>query len=171
MELIAYTDGSCTPNPGCGGWGWILLHKDKELERRYGGVLSSTSVKMEMTALLELFDYLVFCKYSNTNIKVYCDNDMCCKGLVDKGKGSLTSPGVYTGWMKSWKAGGWKKKPDKNKELWQKMDTAIQHFLKNNNTIYIQHINSHSDIKWNDEVDDLAKKGGREMKTIFHSEV
>lgn len=29
-EVIIYTDGACSGNPGPGGWGTILMYKDKK---------------------------------------------------------------------------------------------------------------------------------------------
>ena len=31
-EVIIYTDGACSGNPGPGGWGTILMYKDNKKE-------------------------------------------------------------------------------------------------------------------------------------------
>lgn len=31
-EVIIYTDGACSGNPGPGGWGTILMYKDTKKE-------------------------------------------------------------------------------------------------------------------------------------------
>lgn len=56
-SLRIYTDGSCIPNPGQGGWGYIALHIDMELHIN-GGEKNSTNNRMELTAVIEaLKDY------------------------------------------------------------------------------------------------------------------
>ncbi len=39
-ELIKiYTDGACSGNPGPGGFGWVLLFKDRKVEHAEGEAL------------------------------------------------------------------------------------------------------------------------------------
>lgn len=62
--LKIYTDGSCSPNPGPGGWAFIGIS-----EKEYHG--SGTSIKttnniMEMTAVIEALKF--FSKYKDFHI-------------------------------------------------------------------------------------------------------
>lgn len=57
MSLIIYTDGSCIPNPGQGGWGYIAIHSDMEIHMS-GYEKSSTNNRMELMAVIQaLKDY------------------------------------------------------------------------------------------------------------------
>ena len=47
-----FTDGACSGNPGPGGWGAILRHKDTEKELS-GGERETTNNRMELTAVIE----------------------------------------------------------------------------------------------------------------------
>ena len=47
-----YTDGACSGNPGPGGWGVLLRHKDIEKELS-GGASETTNNRMELTAVIE----------------------------------------------------------------------------------------------------------------------
>lgn len=47
-----YTDGGCSPNPGRGGWGCVLLYGDKVGED-CGGEDNTTNNPMEITAVIQ----------------------------------------------------------------------------------------------------------------------
>ena len=51
-EVILYTDGACSGNPGAGGWGAILMYGDARLEMS-GGAAYTTNNKMELTGVIE----------------------------------------------------------------------------------------------------------------------
>jgi ribonuclease HI len=49
--VIIYTDGACSPNPGAGGWGAVLISKRHNLRTEISGSeVDSTNNRMEMTA-------------------------------------------------------------------------------------------------------------------------
>ena len=50
-EIVLYTDGSCSKNPGPGGWGAILQYKQHKLELS-GGAVSTTNNQMELTGVI-----------------------------------------------------------------------------------------------------------------------
>ena len=50
--MILYTDGSCSPNPGPGGFS-VMEHKDDEFKPvRLGNEKESTNIRMEGEALI-----------------------------------------------------------------------------------------------------------------------
>ena len=51
-EVIIYTDGACSGNPGPGGWGALLRFNEKEKELS-GGAAHTTNNRMEMMAVIE----------------------------------------------------------------------------------------------------------------------
>lgn len=53
--MIVYTDGSCSPNPGKGGWGFIAVFSDRD-EYYRGDSKYTTNNIMEMTAVIEALD-------------------------------------------------------------------------------------------------------------------
>lgn len=92
-RLIVYTDGSCSPNPGLGGWGFIALFPDCEIHSN-GGLKYTTNNVMEMTAVMEIFKAIPNVKY----LHIYTDSLYvinCSQGI-------------------------WQRK--KNVELWQEYD-------------------------------------------------
>lgn len=52
MKYTIYTDGSCQPNPGKGGWAAIIEVQDKKFVR-YGSIPECTNNRAELTAALE----------------------------------------------------------------------------------------------------------------------
>ena len=51
-ELIIYTDGACSGNPGPGGWGAVLLYR--QMRREMSGYEAvTTNNRMELTAAIE----------------------------------------------------------------------------------------------------------------------
>jgi ribonuclease HI len=56
-EVIVYTDGACSGNPGPGGWGAVLRWNGKEKELS-GGASQTTNNRMEMQAVIEALNAL-----------------------------------------------------------------------------------------------------------------
>lgn len=83
---IFYTDGSCSPNPGPGGFAVIENHKPVVL----GSDKTSTNIRMEGRALIAAI------KYSDgEECEIHTDSEFWIN--------------VVTKWAPGWKAKGWKK--------------------------------------------------------------
>ena len=68
-EVIIYTDGACSGNPGKGGWGAILMYGSVQKEIS-GAEQETTNNRMELTAPIEALKLLKRpCK-----VKVYSDS-------------------------------------------------------------------------------------------------
>lgn len=91
---IYYTDGSCSPNPGPGGFAVI---KDMK-PALFGHELDSTNIRMEGKALIAaLLDA------DKTECMIYTDSEFWIN--------------VITKWSVGWEANGWKKKGGEIKNL------------------------------------------------------
>ena len=142
-EIIAYTDGACSGNPGPGGWGAILQAKDglvliKEREL-FGGEKDTTNNRMELIAAISCLESLE----KPTTLTLFTDSNYV--------KGGITE------WMKTWKKNEWKtagKKSVKNVDLWKRLDKARQ---KHNVTW--KWIKGHSGQTENERADELARQG------------
>ena len=55
--ITIYTDGACSGNPGIGGWGVVILEKNKEDAFLNGGNDNTTNNRMELTAAIEALKY------------------------------------------------------------------------------------------------------------------
>ena len=142
-EIIAYTDGACSGNPGPGGWGVILQAKDglvliKEREL-FGGEKDTTNNRMELIAAISCLESLK----KPTKLTLFTDSNYV--------KGGITE------WMKTWKKNEWKtagKKSVKNVDLWKRLDKARQ---KHNVTW--KWVKGHSGQTENERADELARQG------------
>ena len=109
-DIIIYTDGACSGNPGPGGWGAILVHGENRKELS-GGEPETTNNRMELQAAIEALGALKRpCK-----VAVYTDSVYVRDGI--------------TKWIQGWQRNGWRtaaKKPVKNVELWQALQAALQ---------------------------------------------
>ena len=105
-EIIMFTDGACSGNPGPGGWGTILRFGEHEKELS-GGEKETTNNRMELSAVVEGLSLLK----EPCRVTVVSDS----KYVVDA---------VEKGWLASWQKNGWRKadkKPALNPDLWEKL--------------------------------------------------
>ena len=99
QEVIIYTDGACSGNPGPGGYGVVLLsgrHR-KELSE---GFLLTTNNRMELLAAIMGLEAL---KYDGLTVKLYTDSQYIVNA-------------VNKGWLFTWEQKRFAKK--KNQDLW-----------------------------------------------------
>ncbi len=133
-----YADGACKGNPGLGGWGvWLKAGPhEKEL---YGGERLTTNNRMELTAVIQGLQALKKPSY----IKIYTDSSYVQKGMTE--------------WLAGWKQKQWRtadKKPVKNADLWQMLDTlATPHVIE---WIWVR---GHAGNLGNERADALANQG------------
>ena len=105
-----YTDGACKGNPGPGGWG-AVLRLGAHVKELHGGEAGTTNNRMEMTAVIRALEALS----RPCRIKLHTDSQYVMKGI--------------TAWIVDWKRRGWRtadKKPVKNVDLWQRLDTRTR---------------------------------------------
>lgn len=123
-KIEMFTDGSCSGNPGPGGWGTILRYKGVEKELS-GGEHETTNNRMEMTAVISGLKAL----NEPCEVDLYTDSKYVCDS-------------VTKGWVYSWKNNNWSKadkKPALNVDLWQEMLILLDkhkvtfHWLKGHN--------------------------------------
>jgi ribonuclease HI len=136
-EVIIYTDGACSGNPGKGGWGAVLLYGD-HIKEISGGDPQTTNQRMELQAAVEALKLLKRpCKVKLHSDSAYLIN--CFKSR----------------WYESWEKNGWvnsKKEPVANRDLWEQL-------LK----LYRMHqiewvkVKGHAGVKWNERCDELAR--------------
>lgn len=133
-----YTDGACSGNPGPGGWGVLMLYKSNEKEL-CGGEPATTNNRMELMAAIQGLESLK----RGVKVRVHTDSTYVKDGI--------------TKWIHGWKKNGWKnaqKKPVKNAELWQRLETAIER-----HEVSWHWVKGHSDHPENDRADALARQG------------
>ncbi len=101
-----YTDGSCSGNPGPGGWGAILRYGTHEKELS-GGDAHTTNNRMELSAVIAGLEQL---------------KEPCAVTLTSDSK--YVCDAIVKGWARSWKKNGWRKSdksPALNTDLWERL--------------------------------------------------
>ena len=142
-EVVIYTDGACSGNPGPGGWGAVLMFRGKEKEI-CGGEPATTNNRMELTAAIEALTALTRpCK-----VELHTDSQYVRTGITE--------------WLPGWKARGWRtasKAPVKNDDLWKRLDVARQR-----HEVDWRWVKGHSGHELNERADALARKGLEEAR-------
>ena len=136
-EVIIYTDGACSGNPGPGGWGAILMINENKKEIS-GGNKNKTNNVMELTAVIEALKLLK----RPCNVNLYSDSAYVVNAFLQN-------------WILGWIKNGWKnsnKEDVKNKELWQELIS-----LTKVHNVTFHKVKGHADNKYNNRCDELAR--------------
>jgi len=141
MEV--YTDGGCSGNPGPGGWAYVIIDRsgDGESLENWGAEESTTNNRMELQAVIAALQYIRGVG-KVPEISIHTDSQYVQKGITE--------------WIKEWKSRGWKtsaKKPVKNQDLWQRLDT-----LSAGLSITWVWVKGHAGNKYNERCDLLTQK-------------
>ena len=142
-EIVVYTDGACSGNPGPGGWGAILISGNHRKELS-GGEPHTTNNRMELLAAITALEALK--KPSRVELHT---NSIYLRDGISK-------------WIHGWQRNGWKtadKKPVKNAELWQRLLQA-----KAPHEVDWRWVKGHSEHVENDRADELAREGMKPFK-------
>jgi ribonuclease HI len=137
-EVVIYTDGACSQNPGPGGWGAILIsgpHR-KELS---GGEAVTTNNRMELMAAIAALEAL----RGPSRVALHTDSEYVRSGISQ--------------WIHGWKRKGWRtgtNKPVKNVELWQRLDAA-----QARHEVRWHWVRGHAGHAENERADELARAG------------
>ena len=135
--IIIYTDGACSGNPGIGGWGAVILEKNKAPIHINGGEDNTTNNRMELTAAINAVKYLK----DTQELEIFTDSKYLKDGIEK--------------WIYNWKKNNWKttaKKAVKNRDLWIELDKEIvRHKIKWN------WVKGHDNNEYNDKADYLAR--------------
>ena len=105
----------------------------------YGGDPDTTNNRMELTAAIEALNVL----NKRSKVELYTDSKYVMDGINK--------------WMPNWKKRDWKtsaRKPVKNKDLWQQLDTATER-----HDIEWFWVKGHAGNPGNELADELANRG------------
>ena len=143
-EIVAYTDGACSGNPGPGGWGALLLArgedgqvlKERELS---GGEAATTNNRMELVAAIEALEAL-----ERPSAVIVVTDSAYVKGGI-------------TQWIAAWKRNGWRtaaRKAVRNEDLWRRLEAAAAR-----HRVEWRWIKGHAGHAENERADALARAG------------
>jgi ribonuclease HI len=147
-EVVIYTDGACSGNPGPGGWGVVLRWNDVEKEL-HGGDPQTTNNRMELMAAIQALEAL----NRPSQVRLYTDSKYLLDGI--------------TKWITGWQRNGWRtahKQPVKNADLWRRLVEAME-----GHEISWLWVKGHAGDEGNERADELARLGIAEADTTARS--
>ena len=134
-EVEIFTDGACRGNPGPGGWAALL--RSQGIEKMLSGAEpETTNNQMELMAAIQGLEALK----RTSSVALTTDSQYVRQGI--------------TQWIHGWKRNDWKtsqKQPVKNKELWQRLDAAVE-----SHDVQWHWVKGHSGHEENERVDQAA---------------
>jgi ribonuclease HI len=137
-EVVIYTDGACSGNPGPGGWGVMLRWNGTEKEL-HGGDPQTTNNRMELMAAIQALEAL----NRPSQVQLYTDSTYLLDGI--------------TKWIAGWQRNGWRtsaRKPVKNEDLWRRLIEAM-----NRHEVSWRWVKGHAGDEGNERADALARLG------------
>ncbi len=135
-EVVAYTDGACSGNPGPGGYGVVLLwngHR-RELSR---GFRRTTNNRMEIRAVIAALESLK----RPSRVTLWSDSQYVVHA-------------IEKGWLRSWQRNGWRKadkRPAANVDLWRALLPLLE-----THQVRFRWTRGHSGDPENERADELA---------------
>ncbi len=141
-DVVLFTDGACSGNPGPGGWAAILKHPASgKVKTLAGGQALTTNNQMELKGAIEGLKAIDSTK--RRRVHLVSDSQYVIHGL--------------TQWIPGWVANNWRKgkkanaEAVKNVELWKELyELAQRHDMS------YEHVRGHSGHPENEECDRLA---------------
>jgi ribonuclease HI len=135
-EVIIYSDGACSGNPGPGGYGAILTLGQHQKEVN-GGFRRTTNNRMELLAIIKALESLKRqCKVTVVSDSKYIVNAMNKR------------------WPHKWSQNNWKLRKNedaKNPDMWK-----IMLELENKHELSFKWVKGHSGHEMNERADTLA---------------
>jgi ribonuclease HI len=105
-QVVIYTDGGCSHNPGPGGYGAVILDGENRRELS-GGYRHTTNNRMELTACIMALQALD----RPRSVRLFSDSRYVVNGITK-------------GWAKRWRQNQWmrtKTAAAQNPDLWQQL--------------------------------------------------
>ncbi|MBT3697364.1 MAG: ribonuclease HI [Gammaproteobacteria bacterium] len=142
-DIIIYTDGACSGNPGVGGWGVVVIKKT-DIEKFNGYEKDTTNNRMELMAAIEG----IAKQKIGEKITLYTDSKYVKDGI--------------TTWVINWRKNNWltsAKKPVKNKDLWQRLDLLCGKYEVKWKWVRAHQEDLSDETMYNNMADKLARDG------------
>ena len=136
-QVIIYTDGACSGNPGPGGWGAVLKYGAHERELS-GGEASTTNNRMELTAVIEALRLL---------------KEPCVVELYSDSRYVIDAAGKALGLRLEAAQAGIQsdKSPRLNVDLWEQLLSLIAR-----HEMHYHWVKGHAENEYNNRCDEMA---------------
>lgn len=135
-DVVIYTDGACSGNPGPGGWAAILMAGGAKKELS-GGEANTTNNRMELMGVISGLKALT----RPCNVEVHSDSAYVVNAFSQN-------------WIGKWASNGWKnsaKADVANTDLWKE----LLELTKIHSVTFVK-VKGHADNEYNNRCDELA---------------
>ena len=136
-QIVVYTDGACSGNPGPGGWAAVLQY-GSNVKEISGGEKHTTNQRMEIMAVSEALQ----CLKEACDVTVYSDSAYVINCFKQK-------------WYVGWRKNGWKNskgQPVQNRDLWENLLQQVER-----HTVTFAKVKGHAGVSLNERCDELAR--------------
>ncbi len=144
-HVTIFCDGACSPNPGMGGWGTVLISEQHQARKEISGAEpSTTNNRMELTAAIKGLESLK----QPCAVDVFTDSQYVRNAFAE-------------GWLAKWQRNGWKsagRKAVLNEDLWRRLIA-----LSEVHDIKWHWVRGHADNEGNNRADQLAVAAREEL--------
>lgn len=140
-DIIVFTDGACSGNPGPGGWGAVVVLPNGKVQELGNGDPSTTNNRMEMSGVAGALEYL---RDIGGDIQLFTDSTYVIRGI--------------TQWVWGWKRNQWKTAEGKevlNKDIWEELFELVQK-RKSQGAIHWNYTRGHMGTPGNERCDRIA---------------
>ncbi len=145
-NVIIYTDGACSGNPGIGGFGVILKFNGNRREISEG-FRKTTNNRMELMAVIAGLETLK----EKCSVTLFTDSQYIVNGIT-------------RGWARRWREKGWmrnKKEKALNPDLWEKLLKLCEY-----HQVEIRWVRGHAGDPENERADKLAVEAMRQKDLL-----
>jgi ribonuclease HI len=136
-DVVVYTDGACSGNPGPGGWAAIVIEDGNE-RAVSGAEASTTNQRMELMGAIEGLATVE----GRRRVQVFTDSAYVMNCFRDR-------------WYERWERSGWMnsgRQPVANRDLWERLIAQTRR-----HDVVWNKVRGHSGDPLNDRVDGLAR--------------
>jgi ribonuclease HI len=152
-QIIVFTDGACSGNPGPGGWAAIVVKPDGKVQELGDGDRSTTNNRMEMMGVIGALEFLA---KTHGDVEIYTDSTYVIRGA--------------TQWIWGWKRNDWKTAEGKevqNKDLWQVLSSLVQS-RKKLGELNWNYTRGHMGTPGNERCDEIAVGFSKNEKVFLY---
>ncbi len=170
-DIVIYTDGGCSGNPGPGGWAFVYRDGKDQIEGS-GGEQATTNNRMELRAVIEALGLALSRSTALRDRTAPRRAEGPATAAPGAGSDGAAAVLVHTdsqyvkngitSWIANWKRNGWRtadKKPVKNRELWEELDALASRVRPK-----FLWVKGHAGVEDNERCDELVQEEIRKLR-------
>lgn len=150
--LRLWTDGSCQPNRGPGGWAFVVEQRGQVIYERSGGAAGVDAQTAELIAVAKALAYVA--DLPNPGAVQVCSDSQ----YVVDGVNTWLPQWIRNDWKAVGRRGGRSSKPIRNVETWQQVAALAERLPR---LRPVRWVKAHSGAQFNSRADYLARTAAK----------